>query len=77
VYSIDLFNPPSDARFRGAVPRELNKAAWEGYAPQRWEAIAQQYGVTQVVTPGDWELKLPIAVRNRTFTVYDIPHATP
>jgi hypothetical protein len=77
VYSIDLFNPPEEARYTGSVPSQHNRTAWEGFTAEKWQAIAHQYGVSQVVTPGYWDLKLPVAGQNRTVTVYDIPHTFP
>jgi hypothetical protein len=73
VYSVDLFNPPAEARLAGVVPTRLNKAAWESFTEERWQAIARDYGVTQVVTPQRWNLKLPVSGQNRSVTVYDIP----
>jgi hypothetical protein len=73
VYAIDLLNPPEEARHLGALPQAFVKAAWEGYTPDRWRQIGEQYGVTDVLTSGDWTLQLPVVVRNRWFTVYDIP----
>jgi hypothetical protein len=77
VYSIELLDPPEEARYRGAVPHEFVKKAWESYTLDRWQRIANTYGTRHVLTAGHWELKLPVVVRNRTFTVYDIPHTSP
>jgi hypothetical protein len=77
VYGVDLLNPPEEARFRGSVPPAFTKAVWEGYSRDRWSDIAKTFKVRQVLTPGDWDLKLPVAVRNRTLTVYDIPDISP
>jgi hypothetical protein len=77
AYSIDLLNPPDEARYRGSIPNQFNRNAWEMYSLERWQLIAREYGVTQVLTPEYWNLKLPVAAQNRTVTVYDIPHASP
>jgi hypothetical protein len=77
VYSVDLLDPPEEARHRGAIPPEYTKDAWQSYSRARWETIAGTYGVRQVLTPGDWDLQLPVAARNRTLTVYDIPRPSP
>jgi hypothetical protein len=73
VYGVDLLNPPEEARFRGSIPPEFTRVVWQSYSREQWEALASRFGVRQVLTPGDWELKLPVAVRNRGLTVYDIP----
>jgi hypothetical protein len=77
VYGVDLLRPPEEARFRGSVPPEFTRAVWQSYTREQWEALAGTFGVRQVLTPGDWDLKLPVAVRNRTLTVYDIPDISP
>jgi hypothetical protein len=77
VYGLDLLKPPEEARFRGTVPPEFTRGVWQSYSREQWKAIADTYGVRQVLTPGDWDLKLPVAVRNRTLTVYDIPGVSP
>jgi hypothetical protein len=77
VYGLDLLNPPEEARFRGTVPSDFTKGVWQSYSREQWAAIARRFGVRQVLTPGDWDLKLPVAVRNRTLTVYDIPDNSP
>lgn len=73
VYGVDLLNPPDEARFRGSIPPEFTRAVWQSYTREQWEALASRFGVEQVLTPGDWDLNLPVAVRNRSLTVYDIP----
>ena len=77
VYGIDLLNPPEEARFRGAVPPEFAKQVWENYSRQEWVGIARRYGVRQVLTPGTWQLQLPVAIRKGALIVYDIPDISP
>ena len=77
VYGVDLLNPPEEARFRGSVPPEFTRTVWQSYTREQWQSLASRFGVRQVLTPGDWDLKLPVAVRNRTLTVYDIPYISP
>jgi hypothetical protein len=77
VYGIELLNPPEEARFRGSVPPEFTKQVWENYSPQEWDRIAERYGVRQVLTPGGWQLQLPVAVRKGALIVYDIPDISP
>jgi hypothetical protein len=72
VYGIELLNPPEEARLRGTIPPELTRRIWEAYSPDEWQRIATEFGVRQVVTPHDWTLQLPLEVRSRTLSVYDI-----
>jgi len=73
VYAIDLFNPPEEARGRGAIPNDTNRAAWERFSREHWRLIRRRYGVTQVMTPPGWALALPVAALARDFVVYDLP----
>jgi hypothetical protein len=77
VYGVDLLSPPEEAHLRGTVPPEFTKQVWENYSLQEWNRIAERFGVRQVLTPGHWELKLPVAVRKNALIVYDIPDISP
>ncbi len=73
VYGVELLDPPDEARLRGVIPAEFTREVWQSYSLEQWQRIASRFDVRQVLTPGTWELKLPVAVRNKTLTVYDIP----
>lgn len=73
VYSVDVFNPPEEARGGGRIPPGANRAAWEQYSVEKWQAIARTYGVTQVLAFPEWTLKLRPVAHDRRFTLYAIP----
>jgi hypothetical protein len=73
VYGVDLLDPPEEARHSGTIPNRASKAVWERYTRDRWRAIGQRYGVTQVMTYPDWTLDLPIAARDGDCILYNIP----
>jgi hypothetical protein len=73
IYGVDLFAPPEDARGTGAVPLQTNQRIWEAYSLSRWKEIASTYGVTQVMTPGEWHLQLPIVAAGQGAVLYSIP----
>jgi hypothetical protein len=73
VYGIDLFNPPPEARLSGAVPPEANRKTWTAFARTRWQEIATEYGVRQVLTPAGWKLDLPLLASSAEFELYEIP----
>jgi hypothetical protein len=73
VYGLDLLNPPLEALRSGVVPDDRNKATWQRYSPERWREIGRTYDVTQVVTPVDWSLDLPVAAQNEALRLYRIP----
>lgn len=73
VYGIDLFNPPPEARLSGAVPPEANRKTWTAFTRTRWQEIATEYGVRQVLTPAGWKLDLPRLASSAEFELYEIP----
>jgi hypothetical protein len=72
VYQVDLFNPPREAWGGGRVPRRANQKAWEAFDPARWQEIARQYGVRDILTPADWKLQLPQVAHSSEFELYRI-----
>jgi hypothetical protein len=73
VYGLDYFNPPPGARSQGLIPHDLTRAAWESYSGDKWRAIRRTYQVTQVLTPGDWTLNLPVVAQDHRFRLYRTP----
>ena len=73
IYGLDLFNPPPEAVGAGRIPALSHRVTWENYAPEKWQAIRREFGVTQVLAYGDWALQLPIASQSRRLLLYDIP----
>jgi hypothetical protein len=73
VYAIDLFNPPDEARGRGAIPNQYNQAAWERFSRDQWQMIRRTYAVTQVMTPPGWSLALPVVLNDAGFVLYELP----
>jgi hypothetical protein len=71
VYDIDYFDPPVETRGRGTISHGVTRAAWEGFSKERWEQIRHDYNVTQVLTPADWVLNLPIIVQDEHFRLYN------
>jgi hypothetical protein len=73
VYAIDFFDPPETARRRGAIPNAFNREAWEKFPGEKWQQIRQAYGVTEVLTPGDWQLPLAVVARDGSYALYRLP----
>jgi hypothetical protein len=74
VYDLDLLHPPAGFR-RGsaAIPPDHNKRVWEGFTLERWREIRRTWGVTQVLTSADHELRLPVAAQIESYRLYRIP----
>jgi hypothetical protein len=73
VYGIDLLRPPSEAQYAGVVPDDFNKDVWSKYSPSKWQDIRRAYHVTQVLTPVDWTVDLPVIADNGDLRLYQIP----
>jgi len=74
VYGVDYFHPPEEARRTGMVPAGFGQKVWEARTPDEWMTIAQRYGVTDIITPSEWSLTLPVAAQSRDFRLYRILH---
>jgi hypothetical protein len=74
VYDLDLLHPPAGFR-RGsaAIPPDHNKRVWEGFTLERWQEIRRTWGVTQVLTSADHDLRLPVAAQIESYRLYRIP----
>lgn len=73
IYGIDLFNPPENLRGAGRLTEKVHRREWERYTPAKWRDIRRTYHVTQVLTPADWQLDLPIVAGDRRYLLYAIP----
>lgn len=73
AYGLDLFNPPPEAIGSGRIPHQAHRQAWERFTPEKWRALREAFGVTQVVAYADWSLQLPVASQSRRLLLYDIP----
>jgi hypothetical protein len=73
VYGIDFFNPPPEVRSASAVPHPISRANWAQMSREQWQQIRKTYNVTQIVTPHDYVLDLPIAAENEQLRLYRIP----
>ncbi len=74
IYGVDYFNPPVETRHKGYLaPLDSVQELWAERTPEEWNALAQQYGFTQVLTSADWELQLPVVIRGDKMALYEIP----
>jgi hypothetical protein len=72
VYGID-FQQVRRAR-RGYLGEETGRTLWESRTPDEWSAVANEFGVTDVLTDATWRLQLPIVASNAELVLYDIPN---
>ena len=71
VYSTDAavggVTYPLDLMVGGFEP-DSGRALWKARMASEWKAIAEEFGVTDVLTYPDWELRLPVVARSGSFT---------
>jgi hypothetical protein len=74
VYGEDLLaaKPPDSPR-GGGLDRESGRELWEAREPHEWQALAREFGFTQIVTYSTWKLKLPLVAREEKLSLYTIP----
>jgi hypothetical protein len=75
VYGIDLLIPPPRRYRHKEIPMELYKIAWETRTTEEWRQIRNEFNVTDVLTPDDWVLSLPVVVAAEKMILYTIPPA--
>jgi len=73
IYGVDLFHPPQGLLRNGQIPPGPNKTVWERRSKKEWQVIRREFGVTNVLTYGDWELDLPLTWSSPYYNYYAIP----
>ena len=55
---------------------EVARAAWPHTrmirTPGDWQIIMREFGVTDIVTPADWRLNLPVIATSDNYALYGI-----
>jgi hypothetical protein len=77
VYGEDLFAARPNAPRGGGLTKESGRDLWESRKLEEWQALAKEFGFTQIVTYATWELKLPLVACTETLRLYDVPGAQP
>ncbi len=77
VYGEDLFAARPDAPRGGGLTKESGRRLWEGRQLEEWQALAREFGFTQIVTYATWDLKLPLVAHTTKLRLYDVPGAEP
>lgn len=75
VYGVTFLHPPgvlAEER-RGALGSETGRDLWERRSREAWQTVAAEFGVTDVVTPIEWRLHLPVAARGREYVLWTLP----
>jgi hypothetical protein len=72
VYGLDIMvKPPENAVYQAGLTY-AHKPLWEQRTPEEWENIRGKFGVTDVLTPDTWTLKLPLVIKGSGMNLYSI-----
>jgi hypothetical protein len=58
-------------------PNNLVAAVWQRRLLHDWQAIRAEFGVTDILTPPDWQLQLPRMTASPDFALWTIPSPEP
>lgn len=67
VYHVSLLGPGSWEQF------ERVQRLWEGWNAGDWTRVKERYGVTDVLVPAEWNLKLPRVAADSGFALFSMP----
>jgi hypothetical protein len=71
VYGVDL--EALERTGDGGFEPDTGKTLWEQRTRAEWQAIANEFGVTGVLTYPDWTLNLPRVAASEQFALFEIP----
>lgn len=70
VYGLDIFVPPPPGYRNQGIITDIHRPLWESRTVDDWLTIRNEFGVTDVLTPADWNLSLPLLVATDTLRLY-------
>lgn len=73
VYGLDLFIPPPGEQRNAGKLTFSHRDLWEGRTMDEWRAIRKEFGVTDILTPADWRLQLPLIADDGDRSLFTIP----
>ncbi len=78
VYGEDILAPRPDwwIRERGGPICWTVQGLWENRTAEEWQALADEFGFTEIVTHKSWNLKLPVIAQEKKLKLYRVPGAT-
>jgi hypothetical protein len=75
IYGDDLLAPrPAGWEPCGGLMHSSGYLLWQQRGAAEWQQLARDFGFTNVLTPADWKLKLPVLARSKTRVLYGVPY---
>ncbi|MGB8225984.1 MAG: hypothetical protein WCE45_03815 [Sedimentisphaerales bacterium] len=73
VYGINLLIPPPKELQHRVIAPKLYKTMWEKRTIEEWQQIRRDFNVTDILSPEDWKLSLPVVIKAEKMILYSIP----
>lgn len=74
VYGITLTQPAApDWGPTGRFPGFIGESVWTARTVDEWRAIRAGFGATDILTPAEWRLQLPVLITDGRYTLWTIP----
>jgi hypothetical protein len=75
VYGEDILapRPPGWQMERGGLMEESGRELWEQRTTGEWQALADEFHFTEVLTFSDWKLNLPVIAKTKYVMLYAVP----
>jgi hypothetical protein len=71
-YGIPFSDPPPEILHAARLPVDAGRDYWAGLSGDDWCRISNDLGITALVAPKDWPVKLPALVRGPELTLYTV-----
>jgi hypothetical protein len=71
-YGIPFTDPPPETLHAARLPVDAGRVYWAGLSGDDWCRISRDLGITALVAPTDWPVKLPTRVRGPELTLYTV-----
>jgi hypothetical protein len=73
AYGMTLTLPPPPDDDPARLPGLVGKVPWTTRTAAEWRAVGEEFGVTDVLTPAEWPLHLPLVMRDEKYALWTIP----
>jgi hypothetical protein len=70
IYGLSLRLPTTSAT--GEMPADAARTLWESRSSAEWLTLAESFQFTDILTPSDWQLQVPLVVRDDAHAVWTV-----
>ena len=72
-----LMHKNFDVKWHVKQADKPHKAVWEGRPTEEWQRLAEEYQLSGVICPQDWQLKLPLVAEDHGLKLYSVLRSPP